>query len=166
MKSSPNRTASSYLFDCFVYKLWSRQWFSLRYSDFNVGRVLQTMVIKRLLFWEARNVNKGESLRLTCYSLMKTYVPSVSFEYLFVFLDAHPIAWHSCSCLCLFTRHFPKVHNCPLSEYGQTSPEKYFDVTRSNNLFKVTIHLWLFDSPTSLSLFNWRWDHLQHWLSY
>ncbi|KAH0857960.1 hypothetical protein HID58_086221 [Brassica napus] len=48
------------------------------------------------------------------------------------------LTWHRCSCLCLFTRHFSKVHNCPSSEYVQTSPEKGFDVTRSNNLFKLT----------------------------
>ncbi|KAF2616712.1 hypothetical protein F2Q68_00042193 [Brassica cretica] len=34
--------------------------------------------------------------------------------------------------------HFSKVHNCPPSEYVQTSPEKGLDVTRSNYLFKLT----------------------------
>ncbi|KAL0704887.1 hypothetical protein Bca4012_071312 [Brassica carinata] len=42
------------------------------------------------------------------------------------------------TCYSLMKGHISKVHNCPSSEYVQTSPEKGFDVTRSNNLFKLT----------------------------
>ncbi|KAL0748503.1 hypothetical protein Bca101_030505 [Brassica carinata] len=42
------------------------------------------------------------------------------------------------TCYSLMKGHFSKVHNCTSSKYVQTSPEKGFDVTRSNNLFKLT----------------------------
>ncbi|WZZ03791.1 hypothetical protein YC2023_089712 [Brassica napus] len=109
------------------------------FSDSDVGRVLQQWLQGVSVIERHATSRTGKAYGVDML-LLDEKVCSLSFlcRSLCILRCSPYLTWHRCSCLCLFTRHFSKVHNCP---------SRSFDVTRSNNLF---------DSLTSLSQICWR----------